>query len=350
MRNTLLLTAGTWLLLSTNHTPMNHNMNPQPLGEGTGGAVLVIHGGAGSMKPGSLTPEQDQQRRDALSMALDSGYSVLSRGGTSIDAIEASLSLLEDSPHFNAGKGSVLTEEGKVEMDASIMEGASLMAGSVASVTTIKNPIKAARAVMEKSKHVLLVGDGAEKFAALQKLDIVDNRYFITEEQVKALQEGKTHRAPKVAPDTVKGGALPIPFEKYGTVGAVALDSRGVLAAGTSTGGMMNKMHGRVGDSPIIGAGTYADNRTCAVSCTGWGEYFIKLSVAHDISALMAYKGMTVQEAVAEVLTKVAGMKASGGIIALDRKGNVAIDFNTDGMYRAYRNAAGENVVELYGK
>lgn len=341
---TIICLAAATLLVSFRHNSSDMSTTGNP------DVRLVIHGGAGSIVPGKLSQEQEQSHRATLSAALDSGYAVLERGGTSIDAVEACIALLEDSPYFNAGKGSVLTEQGKVEMDASIMEGTNLGAGAVASVTTIKNPIRAARAVMEKSKHVLLVGEGAENFAAVQQLEIMDNKYFITPEQVKAFNEGKTHRSIVKPADTSKGGSLTVPFDKHGTVGAVAIDKYGNLAAGTSTGGMMNKMHGRVGDSPIIGAGTYADNRTCAVSCTGWGEFFIKLSVARDVSALMEYKGMSVQDAVAEVLKKVATMKATGGIIALDSKGNMAIDFNTAGMYRAYRNAAGENVVEMYGK
>jgi beta-aspartyl-peptidase (threonine type) len=321
------------------------NKNPQTM-EAAQSYRLVIHAGAGSMRTGMFTPEEEQLRRKGLATALDSGYAVLARGGTAVDAVEKAITMLEDAPYFNAGKGSVLTEQGRAEMDASIMEGAHLGAGSVASVTTIKNPIKGARAVMEKSKHVLLVADGAEKFAKSQGLEIVENKYFITPEQVSAL--GAQQRPKPKVEDSTKG-AVQIPFEKYGTVGAVAIDVHGNLAAGTSTGGMMGKMHGRVGDSPIIGAGTYADNRTCAVSCTGWGEFFIKLAVAHDISAMMAYKGMSLKDAVAASLKKVADMNASGGVIAIDRKGNVVVDFNTPGMFRAYRNEAGENVVELYG-
>ena len=309
--------------------------------------VLVIHGGAGSIRPGALSPEEEQVRTDVLNQALDLGYDILKKDGSAIDAVEASIAVLEDSPYFNAGKGSVLTEAGRCELDASIMNGSDLKAGAVASVTTIKNPIKAARAVMDSSKHVLLVGPGAEAFARQKQLDMVENSYFVTPKENENL---KKHQQKLREADTSERGALPQTMDKYGTVGAVALDVNGNLAAGTSTGGMMNKMYGRVGDSPIIGAGTYADNNTCAVSCTGWGEYFIRLSVARDISAMMEYKGMSIQDAGAAALKKVADMSASGGVIAVDKNGNIVMDFNTAGMYRAYRNEKGVNVVEMYGQ
>jgi len=290
--------------------------------------VLVIHGGAGVMDPKDFTPELEKAYLDKLQEALDSGEAVLKTGGTSLDAVVASVKVMEDSPLFNAGKGSVFSETGENEMDAAIMNGKDLSAGAVAGVRTIKNPIIAARKVIEESKHVMLVRDGAEKFAMEHGVEMADPSYFFDQKRYDALLEA----------------------QKYGTVGAVALDKSGNLAAATSTGGMTNKMTGRVGDTPIIGAGTYANNKTCAVSATGHGEFFIRYTVAHDISALMEYKGLTVSEAAREVIFgKLLPVKGNGGVIAVDKEGNYTMIFNTSGMFRGYVTADGKREVAIFG-
>jgi L-asparaginase / beta-aspartyl-peptidase len=291
--------------------------------------VMVIHGGAGTILRKNMTPEKESAYRAALKQALTTGYQTLQAGKSSLDAVEATIHVLEDNPLFNAGKGSVFTHDGKNEMDAAIMNGKTLAAGSVAGVSTIRNPISAARAVMEKSEHVMLTGRGAELFAKEAGLEIVDPKYFWTKERWDALQQAN-------------------PDKKFGTVGAVALDKAGNLAAGTSTGGMTNKKYGRVGDSPIIGAGTYANNKTVAVSCTGWGEFYIRNVVAYDLSALMEYKGLSVAEAGKTVIEKVEKLGGNGGLIALDREGHAALPFNTAGMYRGTVTADGEIEIEIY--
>lgn len=309
--------------------------------------VLVIHGGAGTITRANMTPEREKAYQAALEQALLAGYQVLNKGGSSLDAVEAAVRIMEDNPLFNAGRGAVFTNEGRNELDASIMNGKNLAAGSVAGVTTIRNPISAARAVMEKSEHVMMVGPGAEKFAQQVGLDMVDPRYFFTEERWRGLQRAKQQ-------DSLKqlGTGLKQPQNrdyKYGTVGAVALDQNGDLAAATSTGGMTNKKFGRVGDAPIIGAGTYASNNTCAVSCTGWGEYFIRLGIAKSVSDLMEYKNYTVQKATNEmIMEKLPALGGDGGLIALDKDGNFAMPFNTEGMYRGYIRADGKPVVQIY--
>ena len=308
--------------------------------------MLVMHGGAGTITRGSMTPETEAQIRSTLEQALRTGQAVLARGGPSLDAVESSIRVLEDSPLFNAGKGAVFTHEGRNEMDAAIMNGANRMAGSVAGVTIIKNPISAARAVMEKSPHVMMAGKGAELFATKMGLEIVDPSYFWTEPRWKALQRElvKEQQQPQPHSELQK-----VEEKHFGTVGAVALDRSGNLAAGTSTGGMTNKQYGRIGDSPVIGAGTYASNDSCAVSATGAGEYFIRWTVAYDIAALMKYKGMTVQQAAEEVVNhKLVEAKGEGGVIALDRNGNFAMPFNTPGMYRGWIGEDGVPHVEIY--
>jgi L-asparaginase / beta-aspartyl-peptidase len=305
--------------------------------------MLVMHGGAGTITRASMTPELEKQYRETLEQALRAGHAVLMKGGASLDAVETSIRILEDSPLFNAGKGAVFTHEGKNELDAAIMNGRTKAAGSVAGVTIIKNPISAARAVMEKSKHVMMTGKGAELFATEKGLEVVDPSYFWTERRWKALQKELMNEAkPRASND--------LPAEhKYGTVGAVALDKNGDLAAGTSTGGTTNKRYGRVGDAPIIGAGTYAENESVAVSCTGTGEYFIRWTVAHDIAALVKYKGMTVQQAGDEVIhKKLVPAKGDGGAIVLDGKGNFAMPFNTEGMYRGWIGGDGVPHVLIY--
>jgi len=291
--------------------------------------VLVIHGGAGVMDRKNFTSEAEQAYLDKLQEALDSGEAILKSGGTALDAVTVAVLVLEDSPLFNAGRGAVFSETGENEMDASIMSGIDLSAGAVAGVRTIKNPILAARAVMEQTKHVLLVRDGAEKFAAEAGLEIVDPAWFFDQKRYDALQRARQH----------------------GTVGAVALDRHGNLAAATSTGGMTNKKTGRVGDTPIIGAGTYANNNTCAVSATGHGEYFIRYAVAHDISALMEYKGLTLEAAAHEVIfQKLLPVGGTGGVIAVDRNGNYTMPFNTSGMFRGVVTAGGQREVAIFGE
>lgn len=297
---------------------------------------MVIHGGAGTIERSTMTPEKEKAYRAALEQALQAGYAVLERGGPGLDAVEAAIHVLEDSPLFNAGKGAVFTHEGTNELDSSIMDGKTLQAGAVAGLKHIRNPISLARLVMEKSPHVLLTGDGAEAFAKKMGVAFVDQKYFYTEERWQALQKVKSSPAPMKDDD------------RHGTVGVAALDKAGNLAAGTSTGGMTNKQFGRVGDSPLIGAGTYANNRTCAVSCTGDGEYFIRAMVAHDVSAMMEYKGMSVQEAAQAAIDKVGKLGGTGGLIALDRKGNFAMPFNTSGMYRGSVGVDGKTTVEIY--
>lgn len=290
--------------------------------------AIVIHGGAGTILKKNMTDDKEQQYMKALNDALDIGERILKNGGSSMDAVEQTIQSMENSPLFNAGRGAVFTNAGTNELDASFMEGKNLNAGAVGGVSTIKNPITAARAVMEKSDHVFLSGRGAETFAQDQSIEIVDPTYFYTQRRWDFLQQIKAEDANEqdITPD-----------KKHGTVGCVALDKNGNLAAGTSTGGMTNKRWNRIGDSPIIGAGTYANNATCGVSCTGHGEYFIRYAVAHDISAMMEYKGVTVEEAGDFVINnKLVKAKGTGGAICLDRYGNVAMPFNTEGMYRGY--------------
>jgi beta-aspartyl-peptidase (threonine type) len=291
--------------------------------------ALVIHGGAGTILKKNMTPEKEAAYKAALELALKKGHEVLKNGGTSMDAVCAAVNVLEDSPLFNAGKGAVFTAEGKNEMDAAIMNGKTLEAGAVAGIRHIKNPILLARAVMEKSSHLMLTGEGAEQFARTQGFRMMPEKYFYTPERWQSLQKAK---------DLEKHGTKPeaMPADKkHGTVGAVAVDKEGNLAAATSTGGMTNKKWGRVGDAPILGAGTYADNATCAVSCTGHGEYFIRAVVAHDVAARMAYKGIPLEQAADEVVMKrLVEMHGEGGLIAIDRNGNIAMPFNSAGMYR----------------
>ncbi|SDD77220.1 beta-aspartyl-peptidase (threonine type) [Dyadobacter soli] len=361
--------------------------------------TLVIHGGAGTITRANMSPESEKAYRNAMNTALEKGYDVLKKGGTSVQAVEAAIHVMEDSPLFNAGKGAVFTNESKNELDAAIMEGKTLKAGAVAGVTTIKNPISAAIAVMDQSVHVMMAGKGAEQFAKEKGLEIVAPSYFYTEARYKALERAKEAEKGEKE-DGVKGGkedggkgkkgsgpfvpsshsslsspsspsSLSSPSshsshsspssinstedliftegKKFGTVGCVALDKYGNLAAGTSTGGMTNKRYGRIGDAPIIGVGTYANNATCAVSATGHGEYFIRSVVAHDISALMEYKGMSLGDAANEVvMKKLVERGGEGGVIAVDRNGNVAMPFNSEGMYRGYIKADGKREILIY--
>lgn len=324
------------------HTEIKQLQSPQNPRIG-----FIIHGGAGVIKKGSLTPEREAEYKAKLTEAVTAGYRALQDGKSSLDAVEIAIRILEDSPLFNAGKGAVFTNDGKNELDSSIMDGKTLAAGAAAGLHKVKNPITLARVIMEKSPHVMMVGDGAEKFAAEQKIELVDERYFWTQQRWDDLQRVLNVEKGK-SEQVKKPGDVLSRDSKYGTVGAVALDRKGNIAAGTSTGGMTNKRYGRVGDAPIIGAGTYANNDTCGVSATGWGEYFIRVGVARDISALMEYRAMTVQAAADAVLAKVKKLGGDGGVIAMDKFGNMAVSFNSEGMYRAYINGEGKPVVEIY--
>jgi len=301
--------------------------------------ALVIHGGAGTVSREALTPEREAAIRADLNRALDAGQGVLTLGGSALDAITAAIVVLEDSPHFNAGKGAVFNAEGVNELDASIMDGATLAAGSVAGVHRVKNPVRLARAVMERSPHVMLIGDGAEQFGASVGIEFVKPDYFRTEERWQQLQDAKARESAQAA----------LPADGYfGTVGAIALDREGRLAAATSTGGMTNKRWGRVGDAPIIGAGTWADGQ-CAVSATGWGEFFIRLNVAHDICARFAYRDQSLDRAAGDVVMKrVPELGGNGGVIAMDGQGRIAMPFNTSGMYRGWINTDGSRGTAIF--
>ena len=304
---------------------------------------IVIHGGAGTMSRKEMTKEMDSMYRNKLEEVIRVGYLILKNGGTSQEAVEKSINLLEDSPLFNAGKGAVLNSNGEIELDASFMNGKTLNAGAIVGVKTIKNPISAAIKVMENSPHVMFFGSGAEEFAMKEGLEIVDPNYFFTQKRIDELKRIKLdEKKSSFINDELKS-------IKYGTVGCVALDKKGNLAAGTSTGGMTNKKWNRIGDVPIIGAGNYANNKTCAISATGWGEFFIRNVVAHDISALMEYKGLKISEASKIVINeKVAKLGGDGGVIGIDKNGNIAMEMNTNGMYRAHMNSKGDIVVKIY--
>lgn len=315
--------------------------------------ILVIHGGAGTILKSQLTPEKEQAYRDGLQRALDAGNKVLKNGGKALDAVQAAIQVMEDDPHFNAGKGSVFTNEGKNEMDAAIMDGKTLKAGSVAGVTVVRNPITAARAVMDKSEHVLLAGKGAEKFAREQGCTIVDPSYFYTEDRWQGLLKARALDSNTSRLDHDSSHALlkqPGNHDyKYGTVGAVALDMEGNLAAATSTGGMTNKKFGRVGDAPLIGAGTYANNQTCAISCTGWGEFYIRLVMAKSISDRIELAHQSLKEASDEMILKqLPALGGDGGMIGVDKDGNFVMTFCTAGMYRGFVKSTGETGIEIY--
>lgn len=308
---------------------------------------LVIHGGAGTIESARITPQQRADYEKALTVALHAGYAVLKDGGSSVDAVTAAIVTMEDSPLFNAGRGAVFTHDGKNELDASIMDGATRAAGAVAGVTTVRNPVLAAKAVMLHSPHVMMAGSGADAFAAAQGLEIVDPAYFRTEMRWQQLQ--KAIAEDRIVRDHDAGPAPLMPKdEKRGTVGAVALDAHGNLAAATSTGGMTNKRWGRVGDSPVIGAGTWADNRSVAVSATGTGEMFIRSAAASSVAARVRFAGAGVAEAADAVLAEIAAIGGDGGLIVLDRKGNHAERFNTEGMYRGSIGADGVPMVAIF--
>ena len=310
---------------------------------------FVIHGGAGTIERSRMTPERERAYREKLTEALLAGYEVLKKGGGSLDAVVTAIVLMEDSPLFNAGKGAVFTNAGTNELDTSIMDGRTLKAGAAAGLKRVKNPIRLARLVMEQSPHVMMTGEGAETFAAQKGLELVDPKYFHTDERWQQLQRVKeAEKSPLPKQSKFEKGSRPFEEHKFGTVGAVALDRAGNLGAGTSTGGMTNKRFGRVGDSPIIGAGTYADNETCGVSCTGDGEYFIRASVAHEVSSRMRHARESVERAAAGALESVGKMGGTGGLIALDRHGNFTMPFNTSGMYRGVVGPDGRPRVLIY--
>ena len=296
--------------------------------------AIVIHGGAGTILKENMSDEMENDYIQKMQEAINAGYNILENNGSSMDAVEAAIKILENSELFNAGKGSVLSNASIVEMDASIMRGDNLNAGAISGVTTIKNPISAARLVMEKSEHVYLSGKGAESFAKYENLEIVENEYFITERRLNSLRNAKKRDS--------------LADNKYGTVGCVALDSDGNITSGTSTGGMTNKKWNRIGDVPIIGAGTYANNKTCGISSTGWGEYFIRNVVAYDISSQMEYNNTSIKSASKNTLQKVKDLGGSGGVVGLDAKGNITMDFNTEGMYRGYKKSNGDSEIKIY--
>ena len=312
--------------------------------------VLVIHGGAGTISRANMTDATDASVRMTLEEALRAGHAVIESGAPAMDAVLAAIQVLEEDTQFNAGRGGVFAADGTVRHDASVMDGQTGLAGASAGTMHVRSPIHLARAVMEASPHVMLTEAGAEEFALQQGLELVPNTYFHTERRRAALDRVQQREREQSGALGLPGGAEPEPWQMHGTVGAVALDADGHLAAGTSTGGMTNKRWGRVGDAPIIGAGTYADDATCGVSATGWGEYFIRLGVARDISARMEYLGESVNEAATHVInTKLEAAGGTGGVIALDREGNVSMPFNTEGMYRGTITRSGVVVTGIYG-
>ena len=305
---------------------------------------IVIHGGAGTILKENMTLELEEKYKNALKEAVVIGYEILNDGGTSQKAVEKTINYLEDSPLFNAGKGAVLNFDGEVELDASFMEGKNLNAGAISGSKKIKNPISTAIKVMNSSSHVMLSGKGADDFAVEHNMETVEQNYFKTERRINSLEKIKNIENNKVS--NLSNSDYRV--QKLGTVGCVAFDKFGNLSAGTSTGGMTNKKWNRIGDAPIIGAGTYANNKSCAVSSTGWGEYFIRGVVAYDIAALMEYKNLSIRKAAKTVIEKISKMGGDGGVIAIDNQGNIAMEMNTSGMYRAHINSKGEIDVKIY--
>lgn len=312
--------------------------------------AIVIHGGAGTIKKEFISPEKEKEITKKLQEALDVGYLILEKGGSSLNAVQATVNVMEDSPLFNAGKGAVFNSNGKNEMDASIMDGKTLNAGAVAGIQNIKNPINAARLVMDSINHVMLSGKGAEAFAKKHGIQFENDAYFYTERRWNSLMKVKEKNDEKLLIKNARDlSANYVDEHKYGTVGAVAIDKNGNIAAATSTGGMTNKKFNRIGDSPIIGAGTYANNSTCGISSTGTGEFFIRTLAAHETSNLIQYKNLSLKDALHKVIFKeIEPLGGDGGMIGLDKNGVVAWDFNTEGMYRGYKKSTGENVVKLY--
>lgn len=338
MTRTLAAAAALFLAAACAPAPPSAAGPPTPAGERWG---MVIHGGAGTISRESMTPEREAGYRASLERALQAGHAVLERGGTSLDAVEAAIRLMEDDPLFNAGRGAVITADGRIELDAAVMDGATLRAGAVAGVHVVRSPIGLARAVMERSPHVMMIGEGAETFAREQGLEIVEEEWFWTpgrRQQWERMRDRQGAATPEDAGE-----------RKFGTVGAVALDRHGNLAAGTSTGGMMMKRYGRVGDVPVIGAGTYADNRSCAVSATGHGEFFIRNTVARSICALVEYGGLPLAAAAdSVVMRQLVAQEGEGGVIAMDRSGNWTMPFNSSGMYRGRIGADGRPETAIF--
>ncbi|MEO9570972.1 MAG: isoaspartyl peptidase/L-asparaginase [Polaribacter sp.] len=313
--------------------------------------AIIIHGGAGTILKKNMSDEKEAAYKAKLEEAIKVGHTILKNGGTSTAAVMRTIQVMEESPLFNAGKGAVFTHEETNELDASFMDGKTLNAGAVAGVTNVKSPIELAIKVMTDSDHVMLSGKGASVFAKEKGLEIVDPNYFYTERRFKSLQRIKNRNKTELDHDDKKAAFYDadIKNEKFGTVGCVALDKEGNIAAGTSTGGMTNKRWGRIGDAPIIGSGTYANNLTCGVSSTGWGEYFIRTQVAYDISAQMEYQQKTLKEATKDVIqNKLTKLGGTGGVVALDKNGNMSFEFNTAGMYRASMNDKGQLIVKIY--
>lgn len=315
--------------------------------------AIAIHGGAGTILRRRMTPEMETEYRQALEKALETGWKILENYGSAIDAVERAVAVLEDEPLFNAGRGAVFTHEGEIELDAAIMDGQTLNAGAVAFVKNVKNPVKLARMVMEKTEHVFLAGQGANRFAREMNAEFETDEYFFTELRYEQLLEARRENRVQLDHSPNEQGILQetepqLEEKKFGTVGAVACDAEGNLAAATSTGGMTNKKFGRVGDTPLIGAGTYADNATCAVSCTGHGEFFIVSSAAYDVAARMKYANLDLAEAARATIEHLRNIGGEGGLIAVNARGNVALPFNSEGMYRGYANSDGEFVIEIY--
>lgn len=334
------------LFWSACQAPREQNTSSMPTNKPA--YAIALHGGAGAIRRENMTPEKEAAYRAALDSALTIGEDILKNGGSSLDAVAATVGWLEDCPLFNAGRGAVFTHDGKNELDASIMDGRDRSAGAVGGVTTVRHPILLARAVMEQSPHVFLTGRGAELFAAEKGLEVVDPAWFYTDERWNSLQKILTEEKETLKKTGQYRMSLQHPDYKFGTVGCVALDKYGNLAAGTSTGGMTNKRWNRLGDSPVIGAGTYADNEACAVSCTGHGEFFIRYAVAHDIRARMVYAGQSLKEATDQVIyQKLKSIGAEGGLIAVDKAGNIALPFNSAGMYRGWAKP-GEREIGIY--
>ncbi len=346
------IVAALTVVSGCNNSPTDHSESMQENNtiEDTGIITLVIQGGAGTIKKENMTSETEQAYYEKLTEALNTGYAILEKGGTSVEAVIGTIQVMEESPLFNSGKGAVFTSEGINELDASIMDGSSGMAGAVAGVKTIKSPIAAAYEVMTHSPYVMMTGSGAEEFARMRGLEMADPEYFFTQRRYEQLMKIKEKEAADKSTSTNKTGREPdFPDKKFGTVGAVALDRYGNIAAGTSTGGMTNKKFGRVGDSPIIGAGTFAENATCGISSTGHGEYFIRNVVAYDISAQMKYAGKSLDDAAkAVVMEKLAQAGGSGGVVGLDRKGNITMTFNSEGMYRGFIKEIGKPEIFIY--
>jgi beta-aspartyl-peptidase (threonine type) len=348
MKRHLIFSLFIWAFMIQCHEPTK----PETMPTTTGQTAIAIHGGAGNLKKLNLTPEQEEAYKATLAEALKAGNDILQNNGSAIEAVEAAIRVMEDSPLFNAGKGAVFNHEGINELDAAIMNGKDLSCGAMAGVRHLKNPISGAKKVMEDSDFILLSGIGAEEFAKNRGLEMVDSAYYFTDLRWQQLLEAREEDSVKLDHSTVKGSSQwnnLLNEEKFGTVGCVALDKNGNIAAGTSTGGLTNKRYGRIGDSPIIGAGTYADNQTCAVSCTGKGEDFIRLNVAHDIASMIRYKQSTIKDAVHEIIqVKLKGIKGRGGCIAINTNGEIAMEYTTTGMYRGSIDTSGQQVIAIY--